>query len=448
MGSPPTGRPFTRRSFLSAAATAGLSAPLLSGLLSACGSSGPGGGSGGGKNLQVWVLQDEAQNPVQQAAIERFNQTSKTKLKLVPFASGGSSGYTDKLRVGMGSPQAPDIVFNWGSGSILDYAEGGRLLDLTSRLEADQGWKNSFLPAVLDAGRIDGRYYGIPLRGMQPLLLFYNKTMFAREGQRPPETYADLLRLIDHFKGKGVQPIALGAVDQWPCLMWLEYLVERIGGATVFQNIVAGRPGAWADPAMKDALTKIQELVDRGAFGTNYASVNYVNDGAGLLFARGKAAMHLMGTWEYTNQLDKHPEFAGKDLAFAPFPGVDGGKGDPAAVVGNPTNYFSVNAKSADTEAAVAFLRREMNSAVYVDALIKAGDVPAVSGLENKLATAPNPAFATYVYQLVQKASSFTLSWDQALGARYKAPLLTNLQKVFVKKMSPDEYIDTMAAVR
>jgi xylobiose transport system substrate-binding protein len=436
--------PFPRRAFLSAAGMAGLSVPFLS----ACGTSGPGASKGGGKTLQVWVIQDEAQNPVQTAAINRFNASSATKLKLVPFANSGSSGYTDKLRVGMGSPQAPDIVFNWGSGSIRDYVQKGQLLDLSSELASDAAWKNAFLPSVLDAGKIDDKFYGIPLRGMQPLLLFYNKTLFADEGQQAPVTYDDLVKLVDHFKSKNIQPFALGGVDQWPNLMWLEYLVDRIGGPTVFENIAAGKPGAWQDPAVKDSLEKIKDLVDRGAFGTNFASVNYVNDGAGLLFSRGRAAMHLQGTWEYTNQLDKHTKFANKDLAFAPFPAVAGGKGDPASVVGNPTNYFSVNTKSADTAAAISFLKKEMNSPTFVDALIKAGDVPAVAGIESKLATAPNPGFAQYVYELVQKAPSFTLSWDQALPTQFKDPLLTTLQKVFIGESTPDNFISTLGAVK
>jgi hypothetical protein len=49
-----------------------------------------------------------------------------------------------------------------------------------------------------------------------------------------------------------------------------------------------GKPGAWRDPAITTALQQIQDLVKRGAFGTDFNSVNYVNDGAGLLFSKGK----------------------------------------------------------------------------------------------------------------------------------------------------------------
>lgn len=436
----------SRRSFLSAAGAAGI-AGLAAPALSACGTSGPGKGGGGSKTIQAWVLVDQAQNKVQQGAIDDFNKSSSTKVKLLPISSDGAV-FTDKLRVSMGSPNAPDLFFNWGSGSIRNYVQAGKLLDLSAKLNADTTWKNSFLPSVLDAGKIDGKYYGIPLRGMQPVVIFYNKTMFAENGQRPPESYDDLLKLVDFFKGKNIQPFALGGLDMWPELMWLEYLVDRIGGPTVFENIAAGKPGAWRDPAITTALTRIQELVKRGAFGTNFNSVNYVKDGAGLLFAKGKAAMHLMGTWEVSNQVDRHRKFAQNDLSYAPFPAVSGGKGDPASVVGNPTNYFSVTTASKDTDAAVEFLKKEMAGPAYVDALIKTGDVPAVAGLESRLSASPQPEFAKYVYQMVQKAPSFTLSWDQALAPQFKTPLLSNLQKVFSGKSTPDQFVSALESVK
>jgi xylobiose transport system substrate-binding protein len=435
--------PLSRRTFLSAAGIAGLSAPVLS----ACGTSGPDSTKGGGKTLQAWVLVDQAQNRVQKGAVDDFNKASKSKVKLLPISSSGAA-YTDKLRVSMGSPNPPDLLFNWGSGSIRNYVQTGGLVDLTAKLAGDATWKNSFLPSVLDAGKIDGKYYGIPLRGMQPVILFYNKTMFADQGQKLPQTYDELLKLVDFFKGKQIQPFALGGLDQWPQLMWLEYLVDRTGGPSVFENIAAGKPGAWRDPAIAGSLRQVRDLVERGAFGTNFNSVNYVNDGAGLLFAKGKAAMHLMGSWEISNQVDRHRKFAENDLGFAPFPSVAGGKGDPNAVVGNPTNYFSVSTKSVDKDAAIAFLKKEMAAPAYVDALIKSGDVPAVTGIEAKLSASPQPEFARYVYQLVQKAPSFTLSWDQALLPQFKTPLLANLQKVFTGEQTPEGFVSAMESVR
>jgi xylobiose transport system substrate-binding protein len=83
-----------------------------------------------------------------------------------------------------------------------------------------------------------------------------------------------------------------------------------------------------------------------------------------------------------------------------------------------------------------------------VDALIKSGDVPAVTGIEAKLSASPQPEFARYVYQLVQKAPSFTLSWDQALLPQFKTPLLSNLQKIFAGKQTPQQFVTALESVK
>jgi xylobiose transport system substrate-binding protein len=351
----------------------------------------------------------------------------------------------DKVRTAMGTPNKPDIFFNWGGGSIRDYAQSNRLVDMTSTLAGDPTWRDSFVASVLAAGEIDGKNYAIPMKGMQPVILFYNKTMFAQAGLQPPKTWQDLLTLVDTFKAKGVTPLVLGGADSWTELMYLEYLVDRLGGPTVFQDIADAKPDAWKNPVLLQSVTMIRELVDRGAFGPNYSSVGYGNGSASALFSQGKGAMHLMGTWEFTSQVSTAPDFAKNDLGFANFPGVDGGKGDPASVVGNPTNYFSVTT-SDHSSSCVDFLKTQMTSDSYVDALIKAGDIPAITGLESRLSAAPNPAFATAIYDMVAKAPSFTLSWDQALPTDKGQDVVTNLQQVFNKQMEPDAFVSALAA--
>src|SRR5690606_12860974 len=111
------------------------------------------------------------------------------------------------------------------------------------------------------------------------------------------------------------------------------------------------------DPAVLEAAEMVRDLVDRGAFGDAYASVKYTEGGASTLLSEGRAAMHLMGSWEYSTHLDQAREFAENDLGYVEFPAIPGGTGDPANVVGNPTNYFSVTAESEHVEAALEFLK-------------------------------------------------------------------------------------------
>ncbi|AXK34903.1 extracellular solute-binding protein [Streptomyces armeniacus] len=431
-----THRTYSRRWILGAGAAA-LTAPGLT----ACGGGGAGGSDGG--ELTTYVYGDDAVK-VQRSAVKRFNKSADAKVKLEEVPG---SDYVAKLRTAMGSPSGPDIFFNWGGGSIRPFQEAGRLTDLTDAVRADPKLKNGFLPSVMKAGELEGRNYGIPMRGMQPVILFYNKSVFDKHSLTPPETWDDLQQIIDTVRGKGITPFALGGVDVWTELMWLEYLVDRIGGEKVFARIQNDEGARWEDPAVLKAAEQVKDLIDGGAFGKNFSSVGYDSGGAPALFAQGKAAMHLMGSWEYPTQLGKHPEFAEKDLGWAVFPTVTGGTGDPRNVVGNPTNYWSVHANVGNKDAAIAFLT-EMASDRYAKALIANGDVPATAGAEKLLDSSPSPEFSKFQYKLVQDAPSFTLSWDQALPSDLSAPMLTEINKLFVGQSSPRQFVSAMQGLK
>ncbi|WP_030557948.1 extracellular solute-binding protein, partial [Streptomyces exfoliatus] len=118
-----------------------------------------------------------------------------------------------------------------------------------------------------------------------------------------------------------------------------------------------GDTDGWGDPAVLKTAQTVKELIDDGAFGKNFNSVDYASGAAPTLLSKGKAAMHLMGSWEYSTQLGKAPEFAEKDLGWTTFPTVAGGVGDAANIVGNPTNYWSVNSRTKHKDAAIEFLK-------------------------------------------------------------------------------------------
>ncbi|MEU5269487.1 extracellular solute-binding protein [Streptomyces hygroscopicus] len=412
---------------------------LVGTALAGCGSGGPGGSDD--ESLDVWVYQD-ASTKVQREVVKRFNKTSGVKVKLTQVPG---DGYSDKMRTSMGTPNAPDIFFNWGGGSISDFVKKGMLLDLDPAMAEDPELKKAFIPTILDAGAIDGKHYGIPMRGMQPVILFYNKDVFADAGAKPPKSWDDLLKLIDTFKSAGVTPFALAGTDAWTEQMWVEYLVDRYGGAGVFQKVRSRGMAAWDDPAVLKTARTIRDLVGRGAFGKNYKSVNYTADGASTLFAKGKAAMHLMGSWEYANQKANQPAFAKSALGWTTFPAVPGGSGDPKSVVGNPTNYWSVNAKvkGEKRKAALEFVKFAAGQDYSKD-LIANGDVPATSDAASLLGGHENPGYARFQYQLVKRAPDFTLSWDQALPAKYTPPLYTAIQKLFNGQLDPDGFVDAL----
>ncbi|MEY9961998.1 xylobiose transport system substrate-binding protein [Streptacidiphilus sp. MAP12-16] len=402
-----------------------------------CGSSAGSAKSATG-SVQFWTLQDPT-NSVQQAAVDSYNSAGPGKVAMSVIAT---DGFKDKLRTAMGSSLMPGIFFNWGGGSLTDYVRAGKLVTL------DPALKSQFLPSALQAGTVDGKLVGIPARGTQPVFLFYNKKVFTDAGVQPPTTWADLTNLVQVFKGKGITPFAVAgnATSSWTELMWIEYLVDRLAGPGLFQKIAAGDWSQWKDPAILKTAQMVKGLVDSGAFGSNFASVSYGAGGTSTLLDKGKAAMVLMGSWEYATQQSADPAFAKDGLGYLPFPSVEGGKGDPADVVGNPTNYLSVTTAAPATTAA-DFLKTTYSDS-YVAGLVAKGEVPVTVNAKQALAKAPDPTYAGFQYDLVQKAPAFTQSWDQALGLTLGTPLLTEIQRLFNGQDSPEQFVSGVLAIK
>lgn len=407
---------------------------------SACGS---GSGAGGSGKVTVWSLQNDSLNPVQKQSIASYNTAHKASVTLKTFIN---DPYKQKLQTGLGGADAPDVFLNWGGGNLAEYVKAGNVTDLSSRLDSD--FKAEFLPSVLAGGTVDGKVYGVPMEGVQPVAFFYNKDVFAQAGiKEPPATWKQLLTDIDKMKAKHIIPIALAGSQSWTELMWLEYLLDRVGGPEAFTAIEEGKPGAWDNPAVATALGMIRDLVDRGAFGKKYSTVGQDSGGAYALLAGGKAGMELMGSWAYADLLTATPSFVktGK-LGWAPFPTVPGGKGDPKNVVGNPCNYFSVAQKSHNKDGAVDFIESTVDQPSYIADLLSIGHVPAIAGIKGQLMGGINPEYTGFIYGMVADAPTFTQSWDQALPPATAAKMLTDLQKVFNKLMTPRQFVQAMAS--
>ncbi|MFI7135153.1 extracellular solute-binding protein [Nonomuraea sp. NPDC050153] len=410
-----------------------------------CGSGGrtpQGGGSGGG--ALIWALTGGTQTTIE-SSVKAWNSANADSTLNVQFFQ--NDPYKQKLRTAVGAGNGPVLFENWGGGGLKDYVDAGKVADLTPELAKDAAWKDRFFPSVLQAATVDGKNYGLPLNGVQPVVLYYNKDLFAKIGAQPPKTWDDLMALVKRFKDAGIAPIAMGGASKWPDLMWLEYLTDRIGGPGVFEAIAAGKPGAWSDPAVLKAATMIRQLVDAGGFAKGFESVTADTNQPEAQLYTGKAAMDLMGSWAYPVMLTNAPAFVkGGKLGWATFPAVAGGQGDPSNIVGNPANFYSLSAQASDKDkqAAIAYLKKGMLNDSYIDALIKAGEVPPVNGLDGKLTASENADWLGAVYSMTKNAKSFQLSWDQALSPALGAALLTNLDQLFLGQITPEQFCAAM----
>lgn len=422
--------------------------PLLAGslVIAALALSACGGGTtpgGGGSEASVWALTGGAEATFR-SSFEQWNQDhGDERVKPEFFAN---DAYKEKIRTAVGSGNAPTLIYSWAGGALQDYVKSGDVVDLT---DSTKDLQSRLVPSVQQTGVVDGKVYAVPNNNAQPIVLFSNKKVLEEAGvSAAPKTFEELLDAVEKLKDAGVDtPIALAGQSQWPELMWIEYLADRVGGPSTFQDVIDGKPNAWSSPEMLKALEMVQQLVDAGAFGSKFGSVVADSNADVALLHTGKAGLLLQGAWVYANFLTDAPDFVKSgDLGYSLFPAVEGGKGDPADVVGNPANFWSVSAKASkkQQDTAIKYLNDALFDDSYVDSLIKNGGVPVTKDAEAKLKKSDQADFLSFAYGMVQSAPSFQLSWDQALPATKAQALLSNLSEIFLGKQSPEEFAAAM----
>lgn len=411
--------------------------------LSACGSSGPGGG-GSGDGASAWALTGGIHEQMWKQSFESWNKANPDeKFNVEWFAN---DPYKEKIRTSMGAGTGPTLIFGWGGGTLAEYVSTKKVVELT---DGTKDLVDRLIPSVVDGGKIDGVLYGVPNSQTQPELIYYNKDLFEQIGAEPPTTWDELMDLVPKFNEAGIAPFSLAGSSKWPELLWLQYLTDRIGGPEAFAKVVAQEPDAWSDPAFVDALTKIQDLVKADGFAEGFGTVVADANADAALVHTGQAAMLLQGSWVYSSFVTDAPDFVndGK-LGFTTFPEVEGGKGDPANVVGNPSNYWSVSAAASEKvqKQAIDYLNTAVFNDEYTKTLLDGGGVPPVKGIESQLADTEYGDFLTFAYGLVTDAPSFTLSWDQALPSAQAQELLTNMDQIFLLQITPEEFVANMNA--
>jgi raffinose/stachyose/melibiose transport system substrate-binding protein len=425
---------------LAAAATAAVA-------LAACGSASGGGkasssASAGGNALTMWLVTTGPSpiNNVINQSVTAFEKSHPGDTITIDYIENQS--YKQKIQLAMGAGNPPTIFWTWGGGPLKQFIDAGDVASL-----GNPSWARDFLPSSLGAVTFNGQLYGVPIEGTQPVYFFYNKSIFSKLGLTFPTTWSGLLSTVSTLKSHGYAPISLANGDQWPGLMYLEYLTDRIGGPGVFTKIELGQAHAWSDPAVIQALTDIQQLAKAGAFQNGYDSLHYSGGGSDALVYSGKAAIQLMGDWDIPSILGLDKSFVtGGNLGLAPFPAVAGGSGNPADLAGNTASYVSISshATARQKAAAEAFFQRVLASTSYAKDSVGAGEVPVIKNADGLFAGQQLSSYDQTIYTSVQQAPSFQYSWDQAVPPQEATPMLANLAQVFELTMTPQKFAATM----
>lgn len=380
--------------------------------------------------LTLWHIMNYAgPREVIAEAVSRFEAAHPgTTVRVETF---DNDPYKTKLAIEMASGTPPDVFFTWGGGGLAALVEAGRVVDLTAALERE-GWRARFLDAAMSLCTVADRAYAVPL-DLSAVLLWYNREFFAARDLAAPRTTAELLALCARFREDGITPLALGNMQEWPGAFYFIYLAARAGGVPLFLDAAAGTPGAhFDDPSFVEAGRLVQELVRARAFPVGFNGVDDAQ--ARTQFLNGRAAMYLMGTWFVARILAENPEFMDK-AGCAPFPALDGVRGDPATVVGGVNCAFAVSKASRHPEKAIELLRF-LTAAPVAEAWCEIGRIPALRVDETALERLPAPTRAAF--DRLMAAPALQPYYDQYLAPRLAEEHKKTTQELFGGSLTPE----------
>ncbi|KFI82204.1 extracellular solute-binding protein [Bifidobacterium psychraerophilum] len=298
--------------------------------LSACG--GSDSNADGKVEVTVWhnSTAGDGKKYWEDAAAAYEKQNPNVDIKIEAIQNEDMDG---KLQTALQDPNsAPDIFLARGGQKLADVVEAGQAMDLSDKVSDTV---KTQMASSLSAYTIDGKLYAVP-QAVQPGGMWYSKDLFAKAGiTQTPKTWDEFKAAIAKLKAAGITPIAVGGKDAWPAAHWWYWFALRECSADVFAK--AQKSKDFSDDCWSRTGKDVEDLLGLDAFNEGFLTTpaqQGANSSAGLL-ANHMAAMELMGGWEAGVVRDLTPDKKDlPDLGFFAFPTVEGGEGDPSAVMG------------------------------------------------------------------------------------------------------------------
>jgi glucose/mannose transport system substrate-binding protein len=179
------------------------------------------------------------------------------------------------------------------SRQFMEMVERGMLapMDEVARRE---GWENFLPQTVLDAVRVKGHYYAVPVSIHMPTWIWYSQAAFHRAGvTSEPRSMDELFAVLDKLKAAGLVPLAHGG-QPWQDNIVFTAVLANQGGRELYLAVLRDRRRqAIESDAFRQVLLsfkRLQSYVDGDSPGRIW------NDATAMLIA-GRAGVQFMGDW-------------------------------------------------------------------------------------------------------------------------------------------------------
>jgi len=405
--------------------------------LAACNSGGSGGQGAGGKvSMTFWHNATTGDGKAfwdkTVADFEAANPNVTIKIQSIQ-----NEDLDGKLQTALNSGDAPDVFLQRGGGKMAAMVKAGQLMDVTGSIT--DATKQVITAGSFKAETIDGKIYAMPM-GVLPGGFFYSKDLFARAGiAQTPTTLAEFQTDVDKLKAAGIAPIAVGAKDAWPAAFYYYFFALRECSSTTVTE--TAKSLAFNEPCWLKAGQDVQNFAATKPFNNGFLTTS-AQQGAGSsagLLANHKVAMELMGAWDPGVIASLTPDQKPlPDLDWFPFPNIEGGAGEPGAMLGG-VDGFSCSAGAPKAEC-TAFLNYMATTKVQED-FYKAFHSPPVNSEAQKIVTEPYLKSVLAAYS----AAPFVSQWlDTVYGQNVGNALNTAVVNLLAGRGDPQAIVATV----
>lgn len=396
--------------------------------------------SGEAANLTWWVDttgdSTTAQCMIEQAA-DTFNATNKDNIKVEGVLQANA---WDAIRTAVAGGAGPDIVYTPGPSYAYQMAAAGQLLPLDD-YATKEGWSDQFVPWALSLGKVNGKLYSIP-NEIETMILYYNKTVFEKNGWTAPKTTDEWFDLMKKVKDAGLIPLAGGNSEWKPTDEWWAtiFLNEYAGSENVYKALKGEMK--WTDPVFVEAINKLNEAMKAGYWQgglDRYYTATQVEYLASL--GDGKAAMMASGSWALGDMHKYFGDEAGNtnEWAWTPIPSKSG---TPSFDLGIGSTY-SINAATKYPDAAAKFLTYFFSDEIQANIISKCGVAPAPVKLDASLLKDVDARRADLITQLNDAASQGNYGYTTWTfwPAKSDAYIYDEIEKVWAGDKTTEDYL-------
>lgn len=236
--------------------------------------------------------------------------------KDMPVAGGGGEAAMTALRARVTAGDPPTAVQALGF-DITDWAKQGVVGDLNSVAEKE-GWDKVVPTALQNFSKYDGKWIAAPVNVHSTNWVWINKKALDAAGGKAPESWDELIAVLDKMKANGISPLGHGG-QAWQDATIFDAVVLSLGTDFYKASMIDLDPAALGGDKMVEAfdrMAKLRTYVDDNFSGRDWNL-------ASAMVIEGKAGMQFMGDWAKGEFL-KAGQKPGVDFVCIRFPGTQG----------------------------------------------------------------------------------------------------------------------------